>query len=244
MSAPGSLSTIEALSGGLTHPGLVREENEDAILKDDRRQIWAVADGMGGHDNGAFASSCVIEFLTAVRTFWSNPKSLTNDLVHRLEDANEHIRSSVADGGGSTVACVAKYADLALVVWAGDSRVYHWRAAEGLRQVTTDHSFVQQLIDAGELDPSDAESHPMASVITAAVGGEDVLPLDFETVALESGDRLMICSDGLSRVVPGEDIADMLMAQTHPQSVSQSLLQAALNAGGPDNVSVVVVEMR
>lgn len=238
---------FEACSFGATDVGCIRELNEDFWLLDDRTEIWAVADGMGGHERGDYASQCVVSYLSKVRSSWPNPRSLTLDIEHRLEEANRHLREesrrSNASNIGSTVACVAKYKNHALVVWTGDSRVYLLRAGQPMQQVTRDQTIVQDLIDAGKLDVSEAEDHPMANVITGAVGVQDELILEFEQVRLSAGDKFLLCSDGLSRTLSDNNIEEIVRASPSDQAPVM-LVEETLNNGAPDNVTAIIVEIR
>lgn len=234
-------------SAALTHPGRVRAHNEDAVLADDRRGLWAVADGMGGHAGGAAASATVIERLGAVRGHWTTARALAADVIGRIEDAHAAIRRRTAETGGgtagSTVVCLAVHGVHALVAWCGDSRVYRLRPRGALLRLTRDHSVVQGLIDAGQLTEAEAETHPQAHVLTRAVGATEDLALDFAQVDLRSGDRFLLCSDGLTRPLPEGDLAELLSGLRHPQAVCDALLDRVLAQGAPDNISIVVVDV-
>ena len=238
---------LAGLSNGATHPGCVRELNEDNAYLNDDAEIWAVADGMGGHARGDYASAIVVEYLQKVRSNWPSPRSLTLDIEDRLEEANAHLRSEASrqdvENIGATVVCLAKFGDHALIVWAGDSRVYLQRGRGDLKQVTRDHTIVQDLIDAGRLDPAEAEAHPMSSVITRAVGAEDQLTLDYAQLRLMSGDRLLLCSDGLTRIVGEPTIARVLERRRSRFQAADALIELTLEAGAPDNVTVFIVDI-
>lgn len=240
---PGPGQPLRRASAALTHPGLVRTHNEDSLLADDRRGLWAVADGMGGHAGGAEASRIVVESLARVRTLWADPRALANDIIARLEEAHALIRGASAGGlSGSTVVCLAVHGVHALAVWCGDSRIYRHRPREPLHRVTRDHSVVQELIDAGRLDEADREQHPQAHVLTRAVGAMPLLGLDFGQLDIRPGDRFLLCSDGLTRPVPEAELAAALAGGLGPRALCERLVATVLERGGPDNVSLVIVD--
>lgn len=238
---------FRAVSNGVSHEGCVRELNEDNYLADDRRGLWAVADGMGGYERGDYASSRVVELLAGVRTIWPTPKSLALDILSRLEDAHQDL---LAEGGrarggvvGSTVVCLCVFEDHALAIWCGDSRIYRWRRGEGLRRVTRDHTVVQELVDAGRLTPDEAEEHPQSHVLTRGLGVDGAYDPDLHQMELRRGDRFILCSDGLPRVVSEDRIAAIAARSSNPALCTSGLLEAALHEGAPDNVTVITVDM-
>ncbi len=237
---------IGAFSAALSHPGLVREQNEDAYLRDDRRGIWAVVDGMGGHACGEVASAVVVEHIDNIRTRWPTASALAVDVISRLEDANTLLRRQARDKGvgtmGATVACLVSFQGKALATWCGDCRIYRFRDHLPICLVTHDHTLVQQLVDEGELRPEEAENHPEAHVLTRAVGAADRLELDFQQLDLMRGDRFLLCSDGLSRSVPDSEIEAACHSEGGPHRICALLLERALDAGAPDNVTISVVE--
>ena len=238
---------FSVVSYGATDRGSVRELNEDSFLVRGTLCIWSVADGMGGHARGDFASETVVEHLYQVRP-WHEPKSLLLDVVARLEDANQVLRDEAektgADAIGSTVVCLLMLESEGLVVWAGDSRAYRIRRG-GLEQLSKDHSVVEDMVAAGLLRADEAEMHPHAHVLTRAVGAADSLDLDFRRIALEQGDIYILCSDGLTRCVSDEEILETAMAQRHPQRIGDALIDRALSSGiAKDNVTVVAVAVQ
>ncbi len=232
-------------SAGLSDPGLVRARNEDAMLMDDRRQLWVVADGMGGHAGGAEASAAVISHLGFMRTGWPDPRALAADLIARLEDAHAAIRAANATGGtsGSTVACLAVFPPFALVTWCGDSRVYRLAPRGPLCRVTRDHTVVQRLVDEGLIAETDAESHPQSHVLTRAVGATETLELDFAQLLLTGGERFLLCSDGLTRVADEPAIDAALRESRGPERACARLIALAHEGGAPDNVTAIVVDL-
>lgn len=229
-----------AVGAGLTNRGMVRERNEDSILTDPTGTLWAVADGMGGYGNGDVASDIVIDCLAQI------PDGVDPGpaLVARLKEANELVLERQRTPGmgrmGSTVVAVLISRAVAHVAWAGDSRAYLLRGGR-LRPLTRDHSVVQEMVDRGELSPEEAEKHPESNMVTRAVGGGAELEVDLVTVPLAVGDRLLLCSDGLTRCVYEQTVEALLRDANGPEDACQKLLREALDSGAPDNVSAITV---
>jgi serine/threonine protein phosphatase PrpC len=237
---PGSFRVV---SHSLTDVGLVRRRNEDAFLDRPDLGLWAVADGMGGHQAGDYASSAVI---TALRNL-AQGVGLDDRLrlaIEALTAVDAELRARAAALGpeiaiASTVVALFAGGMEAACLWAGDSRCYQWRDG-ALRQLTVDHSLVQELIDAGVLHPEQAANHPHAHVVTRAVGAGE---LGFGTVceALRAGDRFLLCSDGLTNMVGDDEIAHAL-AGVSPREITERLRDLVLQRGARDNVTIVVVD--
>lgn len=241
---PGQKQTLPvAVGAGLTNRGIVRERNEDFILTDPSGTLWAVADGMGGYGNGDVASDIVIDCLAKI------PDGVDPGpaLVARLKEANalvlERQRAPGMGRMGSTVVAVLISRAVAHVAWAGDSRAYLLRGGH-LRPLTRDHSVVQEMVDRGELSPQEAESHPEFHMVTRAVGGGEDLEVDLVSVPLAVGDRLLLCSDGLTRCVYEQTVEVLLREADGPEEACQKLLREALDSGAPDNVSAITVLIR
>lgn len=232
-----------AVGAGLTNRGMVRDRNEDSILTDPSGTLWAVADGMGGYGNGDVASEIVIDCLAKI------PDGVDPGpaLVARLKEANELVLERQRTPGmgqmGSTVVALLIYRAVAYVAWAGDSRAYLLRGGH-LRPLTRDHSVVQEMLDRGELSPEEAERHPESHMVTRAVGGSADLEVDLVSVPLAVGDRLLLCSDGLTRCVYEQTVETLLRDATGPEDACQKLLREALDKGAPDNVSAIAVLIR
>ncbi len=232
-------------SSALTDVGRERSLNEDAFLDGAERRLWAVADGMGGHDAGDVASRCVIDALAALEPA-ADLETYTRAVRDSLEQANSALLdlASTRPGAivGSTVVALCQVADQVAVLWAGDSRAYRLRDGV-LEQVTIDHSRVQELVDRGLIRPEDAETHPQANVITRAIGVARPLQIDSRVLDLADDDCFLLCSDGLSRCVSADDLRQAL---THPvtRTGCRMLLDQALAAGAPDNVTLVVARCR
>nr|WP_315096755.1 protein phosphatase 2C domain-containing protein [uncultured Cellulomonas sp.] len=221
----------------------MREVNEDALLA--YPPVFLVADGMGGHDAGDLASRIAVEEFAQL----AGQAAATADDVHACFDRTAaRIRGEFTGGrqGGTTVAGVAvtehEGGSYWLVFNVGDSRVYLW-TGEVLEQVSVDHSVVQELLDLGEIDLTEAQTHPDRHVLTRALGTGD--PPEPEYWLLPAGlhDRLLICTDGLTREVPDADLARVLAGTGDPQDAAALLVRMALEHGARDNVSVVVVDV-
>ncbi len=231
--------------GAQTHVGLIRQENEDSILLHPAGGLWAVADGMGGHANGRWAAGEVTGGLATVALAVDPRTPIDADcerMADALAEANARIIAASASAGatmGATIVALRIMGDRFACLWAGDSRVYRLRGGV-LRQITRDHSQVGELVEAGILTPEQAERHPLANVITRAVGVADDLALDVVEDRVVPGDAFLLCSDGLSRCVPDADLA-LLAMQGSPDAACAAMLQACLARGAPDNVSLILV---
>jgi serine/threonine protein phosphatase Stp1 len=230
-------------SAARTHAGAVRERNEDAVLHRPEIGLWAVADGAGGHQRGDYASGRIVTALGEV-TPPPSPALLVDDVRARLDRVNQELRAKAADIGPqamicSTVIVVLIAGGRSCCLWAGDSRCYLLRAG-GLQQISHDHSYVQSLVDRGEIGPEAAVNHPLANVVTNLLGAGDRLALEEKWDQLEPGDILLLCSDGLCRALADPDIAAIL--SDHPvEAAADRLIESAVSRGAKDNVSVVVV---
>jgi PPM family protein phosphatase len=229
-----------------TDVGRMRKNNEDSYLS--TQPVAAVADGMGGHSAGEVASAIAIEELAALgsRGPWENETAATDDLKQAILRANRRIREMAAgdrklNGMGTTLVALLEDGDMVHVANVGDSRGYLLRQGE-LSQVTVDHSLVQELVDDGRLSPEDAERHPQRSVITRALGIDPEVEFDLFTYKLQVGDRLLLCSDGLSDVVEPAQIRNVLLRVRNSQQAARKLVTVANEQGGPDNITVIVVD--
>ncbi len=225
--------------GAATDVGRVREGNEDAYLVDDAMGLLAVADGMGGHRAGEVASVTALEALRAAITSG-------RPLRESIEDANDAVfTKSLTDtnlrGMGTTLTAGTLVAgDTVLIGHVGDSRAYLLHDGE-LRQVTEDHSLVEELVREGRLTADEAAVHPQRSIITRALGVDASVEVDVYPVELVPGDRILLCSDGLTGMVQPDDIAAALRRESDPGRAATQLVDAANAAGGEDNITVVVV---
>jgi len=223
-----------------TDIGLVRDHNEDSVAPRDMGIetapfVVGVADGMGGHAGGEIASEVALN--AALET--------DGDVVARVKNANRAVVTAAADDPGlqgmGTTLTLGSFADDAVQIGhVGDSRAYLLRGGS-LEQITTDHSLVTEMVARGDITDEEAAVHPYRSVITRAIGLQPEVEVDSETRTLEVGDRILLCSDGLTRMVDVELIRNILMAESHPTESVWALVEAANAAGGVDNISVVVV---
>ncbi|ATG54353.1 serine/threonine protein phosphatase [Brachybacterium ginsengisoli] len=243
LSDPDLHGTVRVISASATHVGHVRATNEDSILE--VPPIFLVADGMGGHNAGEVASAIVVE----------EYEKLTlqeNVTVEQLGDSLRSAGVRIGDlsgestlGAGTTVAIVATMVLDEVGYWVvlnlGDSRVYRL-SGEIFEQVSVDHSVVQELMDRGEISAEQAKVHPYRHMVTRALGAGPESDPDYWLIPAETGDRMLICSDGLTGEVDDHAIEQMLRSPADVRTVCGDLVSRALDAGGHDNVSVVVVE--
>lgn len=232
-------------SHSVSDKGLCRDNNEDSFLSQPAQGLWAVADGMGGHEAGEVASAIVRNTLADKKT---NPRKLEDTISasHKavLKAADQGIGAS---GMGSTVVALQSLGHDYQVSWVGDSRAYLWTADdEGgrLEQLTTDHSYVQMLLHSGAIGPDEVDNHPDKNIITQCIGSQDIDDVQVDTVhgQWEQHQWILLCSDGLSDEVDDQQIATILCNSNSPKEASQKLLQTALTNGGKDNITIQIVE--
>jgi serine/threonine protein phosphatase PrpC len=242
---PGREGTTLTLSwAAATDTGRRRSANEDSFVA--RSPLFAVADGMGGHAAGDLASAAVVERLAEVI---ASDFMASRTIERALERATADITTIAGDnelGVGTTVtgaALTLQDSDAYFAVFnIGDSRVYSFEGNE-LTQVTTDHSVVQELVDSGALTRDEAENHPDSNIITRAVGFNAQPYPDFWMLPLHTGLRLLLCSDGLTKEVTDDRIRLHLAAGLTPEETAGALIDAALAAGGRDNVTAIVIDV-
>ena len=228
-----------------THVGLRRKVNEDSMLVRTERGYWAVADGMGGHDAGDVASAKVTQALQTLPVVYGLDE-LLGAAVAALKKANQELIALAASAEGqrtigSTVVGVAVAGGQFRCFWAGDSRAYRVRGGE-IMQLSRDHSLVQSLIDAGMVDPEDAQLHPNANVITRAVGVTLDLEIDVASGDALPGDRFLLASDGLTRLVNDDELAVELSTKP-PELAAEALIETVLSRGAPDNVTLIIATL-
>lgn len=228
--------------GSATDRGRVRRLNEDSLLA--YPPVFVVADGMGGHHAGDVASRIAVEELA---TLAGRPEVAADDVHVAVQRIAHRLRETVGERtAGTTLAGVGvashNKGSYWLVFNIGDSRVYRW-AAGLLTQISVDHSVVQELVDRGELAPHEAGAHPDRHVITRAIGtGPDPEP-DYWLIPAAPGDRILVCTDGLTSELDDRRLAKVLGAVADPQQAATELVEAAVLHGGRDNVTVVVVDV-
>ncbi len=226
-----------------THVGLVRSVNEDAILSLPDLGLWAVADGMGGHEGGDFASQTVVDALSNLPSDLA-PQDLLGRSRAALHSAHQTIRTESARRGdvviGATVVLLVIAQGHFLCLWAGDSRLYRLRDGR-IEMVSLDHSVVGQMVEADQLTWDQAEHHAQSNQITRAVGVGEVLEIDKRRGAVEPGDRFLLCSDGLTKYAT-QDVLERLVRDTPINALADELLRIALAGGASDNVSIIAIE--
>ncbi len=221
--------------------GRVRAVNQDAILTCKEGRFFALADGMGGLRDGAWAATEVLR-LFAEMPYPADADEIASALEERLVRANTLVHDHARHAGeptGTTLVAVCLADDVVHGIWVGDSRLYRWRAT-GMDMLSHDHSMVQAMVDRGSLDPADQADHPLGHVLFRAVGIAPETSPGYVCERLRPGDRLLLCSDGLTRVVDPVAIG-RLLAGDDAVTMATALIDAALAAGAPDNVSVIVI---
>jgi serine/threonine-protein phosphatase Stp1 len=229
-------------SASHSHVGMVRQVNEDACLDAVQAGLWVVADGMGGYTAGDFVSSLIVDTLRAIPPEPCLP-AYVQALVAALEQANAAVRQETAQRGvsimGSTLVLLAARGANATCLWAGDSRLYRLREGQ-LEVISHDHSYVQELLDNRLLNEAEAREHPMANIVTRAVGTQDQLELSAVDLEVRPGDSFLLCSDGLTKTVEDHELREVL-GNASPYEVVRSLVHLGLTRGAPDNITAVVV---
>jgi protein phosphatase len=229
--------------GAKSDVGMVREANEDSYLV--HEPLFVVADGMGGHVAGDIASSTAVEEIRQQSDTASSDDMET--LAALVRNANSKIwEKAKADpslhGMGTTCTLLLLDKKKAHIAHVGDSRAYIWRGGK-LTQLTEDHSLVGRMVKEGRLKPEEAEHHPQRSIVTRALGVDADVEVDLLSVDLNEGDRLMLCSDGLSSMTDSSSMQEVLGSEPDPQRAADRLIQLANDAGGEDNITVVVVDI-
>ena len=222
-----------------SHTGYVREINEDRFLARPELGLWLVADGMGGHAGGDIASSLATDSI-GLAVNQGTP------LVDAIANAHQLVCKAAANGQGlpgmgSTIVALQSQATDYQIAWVGDSRAYLWNGE--LTQLSKDHSYVQYLIDSGAVSPADAERHPQKHVITQSLGMPSGKPLQVDRCSCRwsQGHKVLLCSDGLTNELSDREIAEILVRSQDDQAVVDKLLEAALEKGGRDNITVVLI---
>jgi serine/threonine-protein phosphatase Stp1 len=228
-----------------SHVGLRRKVNEDSVFVRTERGLWAVADGMGGHDAGEVASGMVVDALRQLPIVYGLDDLVETAITAIRKVNTELIELARSQNGvrtiGTTIVGLAIANGQFRCFWAGDSRAYRVRHGQ-IRRLSRDHSLVQDLVDAGMLDSADAEKHESANVITRAVGVSEDLEVDTSTGEAESGDLFLLASDGLTRVVDDGEILEELTSRDADEAADK-LIELVLARGAPDNVSLVIAKV-
>jgi serine/threonine protein phosphatase PrpC len=242
---------------GVSHQGLVRPTNQDAFLIDNHLQLWAVADGMGGHPGGDVASRLVIDTLARraadeAGRLHASAEHIVTTLRELVESAHHAILDHAAlrpdlTGMGTTLTLLhitSEILPVATILNEGDSRAYRWRRGT-LTQLTRDHSMVEEYVRQGLLSPAQALHHPQRHVLSRALGLGPESDADVMTERLEPEDVVVLCTDGLTKMIEDADLATAIAANSsNPDALCRALMTDALQAGGVDNITVVVVALQ
>lgn len=232
-------------SCGITHVGKARLHNEDAFLERPDIGLWAVADGMGGHTAGAVASRMIVDTLDEITAQLSLSR-FVHEVKYKLQTVNQRLLQMAAEDLqrpiiGSTVVTLLLHNSTAVFLWAGDSRLYRYRAGR-LQQLSTDHSEVQAYIEEGLISSDEATHHPFSNLITRAVGAIDRLNLDLGRCRLQVGDRFLLCTDGLTRYLDPAEM-EQHFSRGSATECCNGLIEASLAYPATDNITAVVIDI-
>jgi protein phosphatase len=231
--------------GAFSDVGMVRQQNEDSFLAEET--LFVVADGMGGHNAGEVASALAVTTLKAGARLGIDDAEVFRELVQQANSAiyTASLDDSTQSGMGTTVTAlsiVEGEEPRVLVANVGDSRAYLWRSG-ALSRLSVDHSYVQELVNEGIITPEAARVHPRRNIVTRALGIDRSVNVDVFTHFVRTGDRIVLCSDGLVDEVPDTEIAKVLGQHTDPQETAEALVMVANTNGGRDNTTVIVVDV-
>ncbi len=240
-----SSNSLSWSSFGITDVGKVRKHNEDSMLDKPEIGLWVVADGMGGHEAGDVASQMIVSSLGKIHEGISLDRYI-DDIEDRILKVNERLIAKARESEknvtiGSTVVGMLAYDELCTFFWAGDSRLYRLRDGS-LGQMTTDHSQVEIYIDQGLISRQQAATHPHGNMITRAVGAAEDLYIDFDIQEMQSGDRYMLCSDGLTKHLEDIEFEEML-SEGSVEEACKELTALTLERGAGDNVTTIVIDV-
>lgn len=251
---------VKLISAGGTHKGEVRKTNQDAyyVWVSDYgvvppRGLLLVADGMGGHQKGEVASQMAVDttrdlLKPQLEADKVNSEGMKESIVEAVKTANSRINNYALEEGidpqniGTTIECVVLAGSLAITAHVGDSRIYRL-SKNGLEKITRDHSAVAEMVEAGLLEPEDIYTHPQRNVLTQGLGGDINIEVDSIKFEMSIGERLLLCSDGLWGLVRDGEIEKMLLQAASPEQLVEDFIAAANQAGGDDNISVVICDI-
>ena len=231
--------------GAATDVGRVRQRNEDSYLTAD--PLFAVADGLGGHQGGDVASRLALEVVSVVASDGGPEDGIPDRLRRKVQEANRTVHQRASEepdlaGMGTTLTAVVAGRGRLYLAHVGDSRAYLLRDGT-LRALTDDHTLVQRLVDEGKLTPEEAAIHPQRSILTRALGIDEEIEVDQAIVEVKPGDRILLCSDGLTSMVEETEVERIVSEDEDPQAASDRLVAAANEAGGQDNITTVVLDV-
>ena len=233
---------------GITHAGMVRENNEDRFVMDEKKHIYMVADGMGGHNAGEVASQMAVDITGEhIKDSLTPDADFTQVICDAITAANRDIfqkscKNKKMAGMGTTLDICAFYEDKLVTFHVGDGRIYRLRGDE-FSQLTTDHSFVEMLIQKGELTREEAENHPNRNMITRAVGTESTVLIDVSESEAEAGDLFLMCTDGLTNMLNSSEMEQILKLDVSLKKRANRLVELANEKGGTDNITVLMIEV-
>jgi len=239
-------NAFSCTSYGITDVGKARKHNEDSMLDRSEIGLWVVADGMGGHDAGDVASQLIVSSLKKVHEGVTLNRYI-DDIEDRLLKVNQQLIDKANESEkkatiGSTVVAMLAYDKYCVYLWAGDSRLYRLRDTE-IRQITTDHSQVEQYVERGLISREEAAVHPHANMITRAVGATNDLFLDIDIQEMELNDRYLLCSDGLTKHIMDLELEEILHEEGDPEETCKILIDLTLERGAGDNVTAIVIDI-
>jgi protein phosphatase len=230
---------MKVVAGAATDVGRARERNEDSYLA--MPPVYIVADGMGGHRGGNVASSLAMEVMSGL-----SDGGTGEVLAEQVREANSAIlersrNDRSLQGMGTTITATSVENGVVHLAQVGDSRAYLLRGGE-LQQLTTDHTLVHEMVQRRQITAEEAEHHPQRSILTRALGVDDGVEVDTFEIPMQVGDRLLLCSDGLHSMIDDEAIKQILTSESDPQGAADRLVAQANNAGGLDNITVVIMD--
>jgi protein phosphatase len=257
------LEVPQLIVGVAQSVGIQRDHNEDALFslttnlisgeKSINFGLYIIADGMGGHENGEVASNLAVEqlashvinnlYLPLLSTPGNNMEFSIQEVIQAGVTRAHNLIKKEAVGGGTTLTAALILGDQMTITHAGDSRAYIIDPDGNLQLLTHDHSLVKRLEEIGQISPEQASTHPQRNILYRALGQGDPFESDTATFHLQKGSQLILCSDGLWNVIPENELVDIIQSSSEPQFGCQSLIQSANFAGGPDNISVIIVRI-
>ena len=233
----------------ITDTGVTREMNQDYYFATDTNlgnlpNLFIVADGMGGHKAGDYASRHTIERVVASisRNSSEEPETIIQEAISKANELQvaESNEDETKSGMGTTLVIATLVGDKLIVANVGDSRLYV--ISDMVRQITRDHSLVDEMVRLGELNPSEARSHPDKNIITRAIGAQKNVKADFFEVELAEDDYVLMCTDGLTNMVRDEEILDIVRSEKEPEAIAHKLVRMANDNGGRDNITVTIIK--
>lgn len=235
------LARTGSFFGSRTEIGNVREHNEDSLIV--TPPLFAVADGMGGHEAGEVASEIAINTLSDLAPEHADADALARAVVAANLNVIKAPREGVGrEGMGTTLTAAILEGERLIIAQVGDSRAYLLHQGS-LQQLTRDHSLMADMIEAGQLTEEEARIHPNRSVITRAIGSDPHMQPDLYELNVDTGDRILLCSDGITTMLEDRDVEQILARASSPQECADNLVQAALDAGGYDNATAIIIDV-